>query len=519
MVKNFSQIKKQIQNLWNNFNKKAKIVIIVSALVTFIGMLLLAHWASKPEYMVLFNNLSMEDAGGIINSLDEKQITYQLKDNGSTILVPQKNVHKLRLDLASQGLPTGGNVGFEIFDRNQIGSTDFEQKVQFNRALSGELARTIKQLDNVLAANVRITPSESSIYKEQEEPAKASVVLKLKQYTKLTTKEVKSIANLVASSVNGLDPTRVTIVDTTGNLLSAKLKEDDEKADISDKLALQNKFEEAIEKDLNVMLTKVLGMGNFSLAVNATLNFDQRNIESKRYEPVVDDEGIIRSKQSKTESSQGMTTTPEGVPGTTSNLPQYKINNQDRTEHDKEEEIVNYEINEEVEKYVQAPGTLEKLSVAVTVDTPDGQLDAAKQEAITNLISAAVGYDVNRGDQITVIGMAFDNSLEEEVINAEASEAAKRRTILLSLLIGIAILIAVLLIVLYRKRRNEMGSEAEVGQNVDYLIDEAEEEFAVGDNLTSEERERQKLQNQLRNIIKDQPEEIAGLIKSWLSED
>ncbi|WP_097016462.1 flagellar basal-body MS-ring/collar protein FliF [Orenia metallireducens] len=520
MVKNLSQIREQMQNLWNNFDKKAKVVIIVSVLFTFVGMLLLANWASKPEYTVLFNNLTVKDAGGIVTKLQEKQISYKLESNGTTILVPKKQVHNLRLDLASQGLPTGGSVGFEIFDRNQLGTTDYEMKINHMRALSGELTRTIQQLDKVIYAKVQITPSKTSLYTDNEEPAKASIVVRLKEYSKLTTKEVRAIANLVASSVEGLAPEKVTIVDTSGNLLSAMLEKNEEKSDVSDKLDLKKKLEDDIERDLNVMLTKVLGVDKFSLTVNADLNFDKRNVESKRYKPVVGDEGIVRSEQTKEESSVGTTINPEGVPGTTSNIPQYRVDNQQQNQHDKEERIVNYEINEEVERYVQSPGTIERLSVAVSVDTAQEELSTEKKDAITQLISTAVGYDSNRGDQITVIGYDFNNDLDLMTQQEIEAERARKRIFLFSLLGIVGFLIILLMIMMVRKRRSQFEDDSnQAGENINYLIDEAEEEFAVSNNLTPEERERQKLQNQLRNIISEQPEEIAGLIKSWLSED
>ncbi len=516
MVNNLSQIKEQLLNLWNNFDKKVKIIIITAVLFTFVGMLVLANWASQPEYTVLFNNLSIKDAGSIVNQLKEKQADYKLQENGTSVLVPKKDVYNLRLELASEGLPTGGGVGFEIFDRNQIGSTDFEQKVNYTRAISGELTRTIQALDSVEYAKVQITPSKTSIYKDKEEPAKASVIIKLKEYTELTNKQIEAIANLVAGSVNGLKADMVTIVDTNGNLLSARLKDQsDNQSNISDKFALKNNIEEEIEKDLDMLLTKVLGVNKYSLTVNAELNFDKRNVERKTYQPIVGEEGVIRSKQTMEESKEGNTNNPEGVPGTTSNLPQYKVNNQKEDKYEKEEAIINYEINEEVEHYIQDSGRIERISVAVTLDTSNGTLDAQKKEDITQLISTAVGYSNNRDDQITVIGYPFNNDLELEN-QKYLDEASRNRMLVITALIIVGLLI-ISIVVIRRKGKEELSEEA--GQNIDYMIDEAQDEFAATDSLSAEEKEKQRLQQQLKNIIKDQPEEIAGLIKSWIAED
>ncbi|MGM0370437.1 MAG: flagellar basal-body MS-ring/collar protein FliF, partial [Bacillota bacterium] len=225
MAGNFAELKNQFLQLSEGLSRKAKIIIGVSTIIAFLGLLILVNWASRPDYTVLFNNLSSKDAGNIVDILEEKQTDYQLEENGSKVLVPKNKVHKLRLDLASEGLPSGGVTGFEIFDQTQIGSTNFEQKVNYHRALSGELTRTIQQMGNVSYAKVQVTPSEDSIYKDKAKPAKASVMLRLDQYQKLETSQVRSIANLVASSVEGLDPEKVTIVDTAGNLLSSKLEQ------------------------------------------------------------------------------------------------------------------------------------------------------------------------------------------------------------------------------------------------------------------------------------------------------
>ncbi len=517
MVENFAELRNQLQELWTGLDKKVKIIIISSVIITVIGLLVLAGWASKAEYSVLFNNLSAKDAGEITNQLKEQNINYKLKENGSTILVPNKKVHQLRLDLASQGLPSGGVTGFEIFDRNQLGSTDFEQKVNFYRALGGELSRTVRQMNKVSYAKVQITPSQDSIYQDKEKPAKASVLVKLKEYEQLSKGEIRSIANLVASSVNGLTTDRVTIVDSQSNLLSAKLEEKDEKIEVSDHLELKKKFESEIKKDLNAMLTKVVGMNDFVVNVNTELNFDKRNVKSEEYEPVVDDQGIVRSKQTKEESQEGTNTTPEGVPGTTSNIPQYKSETQRETSSEKSEETVNYEINKQVEEFEKAPGTLERLSVSVMVNS-NGELSQERQESIRQAVSAAVGYQPDRGDEISVVGMTFNDDLQQEADQALAAEQAKEQQLLWLIAAAIAGLILLLAVLFFRSRAGEEEEELEAGQEIDYVVEEAEEEFAVGEELSEEKKERQQLIRQLQDLATDQPEELAELIKSWMEE-
>ncbi|GAB6098899.1 flagellar basal-body MS-ring/collar protein FliF [Halanaerocella petrolearia] len=516
MVESFAELKEQFLKLWTGLDKKTKIIIGASIIATIIAIFILVNWASQPEYKVLFNNLSNKDAGVIVEKLKEKQVSYKLENKGSVILVPSQKAHQLRLELAGDGLPTGGVTGFELFDQTQIGTTDFQQKVNYNRALSGELSRTIKQFENISYARVQITPAQNSIYKEQSKPAKASVFLKLNGYQDISKNQVQSIANLVASSVKGLKANKVTIVDTAGNLLSAKLDNQDESSKSNyDQLETQDKFEEEIEQDLNVMLTKVLGINNFVVKVNAKLNFDQRSINKTEYEPVVDDQGIARSKQVKEESEEGTSSQPEGVPGTTSNLPQYKVDNKKQQSRESSESVVNYEINKKIEKYVQSPGALERLSVSVIVNQ---ELKQENKESITEAVSAAVGYNEQRGDEIKVVGMKFDNSLQKKTDQAIAAEEAEQRSFLYTLAAIVGALILVVVFLLYRNRESDETEEIEPGQEIDYVAGDGTEEYAATEEMDSEESELQKAQREIRNLTQEQPEEIAELIKSWMDE-
>ncbi|MGM0502030.1 MAG: flagellar basal-body MS-ring/collar protein FliF [Bacillota bacterium] len=513
MVVNFNELKEQFVQLWQGFSKKAKIIIVTSTIIAFVGLLILVNWASRPDYSVLFNNLSSKDAGSIVDVLKEQQVDYKIEDNGDTILVPKNKVHQLRLDLASDGMPSGGVTGFEVFDQTQIGSTDFEQKVNYYRALSGELTRTIKQMKNVDYAKVQVTPSKDSIYKEQAKPAKASVMLQLKQRQQLSKSQVRSIANLVASSVEGLNPENVTVVDTAGNLLSAKLDSEEEGNEFNNQLDIKTEFESTVEEDLNVMLTKVLGLNNFVVRVSANLNFDELRRTSEEYQPVVDDEGIVRSKQSKEQSQQGSTTNPEGVPGTTSNIPQYQANNEQQEESSSEEEIVNYEINKTVEEYVKEKGNLERLSVSVIVND---ELEQQQREQITEAISTAVGYNQERGDDITVTGINFDDTLEQQAQEEQQAASAESRRQLYLIIAGIVVLLAA--VVFIYRRIKSTGAETR-GQSVDYTIEDTEKEEAATSELSEEEQAKKEMQQEIRKLAQEQPEEIAELIKSWLAED
>jgi len=508
---------KQFKELLNHLNKRAKL-IIGSGLLVIIIIILLLYLNGVIYYQPLFSQLNSSDADAILKKLEESGIPYQLGDEGRTILVPADQVYKTRLEMAGVGLPNQGIVGFEIFDQSKFGTTDFERKVNFYRALGGELSRSIQALDVVEFAKVQITAPRDSLFIEEEQPAQASVLIKTKPGYKLKESQVRAISNLVASSVQELEPGRVTIIDTAGNLLTDGI---DEGSIYSNQLTvnqfeIQHRFEEALESDLRSLLTRVLGPGNFTIQVVASLNFDQREVESKEYIPVIEDEGIIRSYQEEYETYSGEGA--QGVPGTSSNIPQYQISEEsNKNSITSSNKISNYEINEKIERHVYAPGEVKHLSVAVIVN------DSLRSDVIRKIkevVEAAIGYDTARGDIVTVTGLAFDNTLEQEIAQAEAVAREKERNRMflhLGLTALIAIIILIIIFLIRRSRRNTV-KEMTPGKALNYIVGKETDELAATE-FTKEDRKRQKQKEEIGDIISEKPEEVAHLLKSWLMED
>ncbi|SJZ64049.1 flagellar basal-body MS-ring/collar protein FliF [Selenihalanaerobacter shriftii] len=517
MIENLMQIREQGEKLWESLDTKARIIIISSAVVSIIALLLLTNWASQPNYVTLFNNLTVKDASAITNQLKEKQIDYKLANDGTRILVPAKDVHQVRLNLASEGLPKGGTVGFELFDKTRIGSTDFEQQVNFYRALSGELTRTIMQLQDVEFAKVQISAPRESLYVDKAKVAKASVLLKIKPYADLGLKQVKAITNLVASSVEGLSAKNVTVVDTKGNLLTAKLNKKDNLGTTEfnpKQLEVEEEFENDLQMTLNTMLSRVLGPDNVVVRVNAKLNFDQRKIQSEIYEPITDDEGIVRSEQSKKVNYQSNGESPQGIPGTESNIPQYQSSEDQASNYSQKEVTTNYEINKKVENYIQAAGDVEKVSVAVMVNK---DLSSNEKDSIRQSVAATVGYDQSRGDQITISSFKFDKSLEKEINSKMASEkAARQKKWIIAGIITLLIIIIGGLII----RRIMSDSESVEEPGLDVVVDDdTGEAAATKEELSPEEEMRKEMKDEVSQLIRNQPEEVARLLKTWLTED
>lgn len=514
----------QLKELWSQLNKRAKIIITASTIGILVALGILIFWSGGTTYQPLFSELTEEDASAVVDRLDEEGIDYKLKEGGSTIEVPADQVHKTRLDMAGEGLPDQGTDGYEIFDESQFGTTDFERRVNFYRALGGELSRSIKAMEAVDFARVQISAPEESLYTEEERPAEASVLVKLKPGHEMKEGRVKAIRNLVASGVQGLDGENVTIVDTAGNLLTAGLDEGDMSSgqNSQDRMEIEKQFEERLRADLRALLTKVVGPDDFSVQVRADLNFDEREVEEKDYSPVTDDEGIVRSQEEITEEEEGYTGDPEGAPGTDTNLEQDGAPEYEEEEgatgsnYERSETVTNYEINERLERQVYAPGEVENLSVAVMLDN---DMDEETTQQIQESIEAAIGYDEERDDSVSVTSLEFDDSMAEEAREAQAAQAAAERREMYIYGGLIALILILLLTSLIILRRSQAEKEITPGQAMDMMVGEESEEELAATELSEEEKKRKEMKEDIEELINDRPEEVAQILKSWLLEE
>ena len=402
-------------------------ILVVLMLSGAIGAIVAGYmWSQEPDMQVLFSHLSAEDAGAIIAKLKEQKISYSVEGNGATVMVPSDKVHELRMQLASQSLPQGGGVGFEIFDRTTVGMTDFVQKLNYRRALQGELARTIGQLAEVERARVHLVVPERTLFADQRERPRASVVLTLRGGKTLGAGQIQGIAHLVASSVEGLQPQEVTVVDSHGLILSQPA------GDLSaQQTGVYGDAKQAIEKDLEnrvqSMLERVVGRGKAVVRVSSVLDLRKVERTEEVYDPNVQ---VVRSENRSQEKTNAREETEGGIAGTTSNLPDKKTtettggstNSAVRTNA-----TINYEINKSVSRIIEPVGTLKRLSAAVLVDgsyvvteAKDGKVNRKyiartdeEMKKLEELAKKAVGYSEERGDQVQVLNVAFDTSAEE----------------------------------------------------------------------------------------------------------
>ena len=536
--------KERFLELWNRYTKTQRAIgigVIVAILAAILGI---SFWyGSKPDMVPLYTNLETKDAGDVVNSLRESGVQYRIEENkrGTTVYVPATQVHDVRLELASAGLPRG-NKGFELFDDSKLGVTEFQNRINYIQALQGELTRTIEQIAVVQKARVHIVLPEDSLYKKNEKPATASIMLMLSKDSQLTPDEVKGIVNLVAHSVQGLTPENITIVDEAGNILNENESDDALAQQQRNNLKALNQIEmtrkvrDNIQQNIQTLLDNSLGRGQAFVRVSVELDFDERQTDRQTFTPVVDEAGIIRSQQDVSETYSGRSNMPGGPAGVQGNVPGYVAEDRNaNADYERKESTRNYEVNEENQKIVSSPGSISRLTVAVLVN--DTMTDA-QRENLLRVVSSAAGINEARGDMISVEPMPFSTEARDREAAEEAAEQ-KRQDRILYMEFGALILLLALLLggfLMYRRKKQQEREVEEARLRAEREAREAEEaaqrraeeaqrardieEGIIEDEgLTPQEKQQRDEKQAILKMIDEKPADVAMLIKTWLAED
>lgn len=402
------RLAQQLRDQWNGMSMAVRVGLVL-AVVVAIGLIgLVAYTTYQPEWRSLYTNLSPEDLQNIRDKLDTQQTPYRIGSDGSSILVPSERVSTLRVDLAGQGLPAQ-QKGYELLDEPSLGSTPFRDSVNFLRAKQAELAKTIRGLDNVIGARVEIAKPEPSPFIREQKPTTASVMVHLKPGATLTPKQVKGIVAYVSRAVEGLAPDNVTVVDGKGQVLSEPVESDLGAA--SSHLEYRRAIESYLTSEVERVLSRTLGPGRAVVRVSADLNFKRLREMKETYNP--DAKALKSEKTTSRKSQSGGGTGGRGIPGTTSNLAVRQavgaaITGAAATTDEKEETSeVQYEVSRTRQELEEGLGSIERLSVAATVDLnpPEGTSSTAPlmpKADIERLIKQAVGFRQERGDEIQV---------------------------------------------------------------------------------------------------------------------
>lgn len=483
---------------------------------SIVGMVFVVGWLTDLNYSRLYGNLQEDEAGEIVAYLNDNKIPFQLSDGGRTISVPSADVYRTRISVASEGLPRSGYVGYSIFDDNNLGMTDFLQNLNMRRALEGELTRTIMQLNAVQAARVHIVMPKERLFRDDQHRTTASVVLKLK--SKISKRQVQGISHLVASSVEGLVPENITIVDYGGNLLTSAMASDALAGLSSSQLEMRMQVESYLEHKAQSMLDDVLGVGKSVIRVTASLNFEQVERTSETYD--ANAPSIRSEERTKTIASYS---DKEGEDG--------ESTRDDNTESF----ITNYELNKSVEHIVSAVGTIERLSVAVMVDGvyeevegADGVIELTYQprpqgelDRLGAIVQNAVGFDPQRSDQIEIYNTEFSsNNLTDD---RRLLDSMYQREFYMEIGQKVGYGLLLVFVFLYAKKRAKKlfaalatlmpPAKAQVTQvEIEPVVEEEPAKAIIP------KQRKPRLVDQMQETAKERPDEIARVIKTLMIE-
>ena len=555
---NFSTLLEQLTSLIQKLTKKQKLVIGISTVgvVAFIVFLIL-YTNSKSNlddgYAILFDNISSNDAALVIDQLDKDNIPYKIV-NDSTIKVPKDVVYKERITIASKGIPKSSKVGFELFDKQEFGETDFSQKIKYLRALEGELSRTVESLTPIKDAKVHIAIPKDTLFVEKEQTPTASVVVRLHPSMKLTYKQIIGIKNLIAFSVPKLKSEDVKLIDENGNPLDIDAVGGYDNELVRAQIKYKKDYEKSYEKKIVELLSPILG-GKDRVVANVNIDFDfkQKKERSEYYDP----ENVVRSEKTIEEKRTGISKKDtSGVPGAISNIGPIKPNqgNNQTEKYEKSSTTTNYEVSKKITDIKGEFATIKRISVAVVVDgkyktvkDKDNNTKVVYQplskkeiEKITSIVKDSVGYNKKRGDSITVNNFELNPNKPKKVKKTEFQKVMEAY-ITPSIPFFKYLLAGLILFIFYKKfvvpfanKMLEVYEESEeVEDEEEDIITEddksslerynemkkkVESELGIGEPLDKEEIKYEVLLDKVRRDIDSDPEDMAKVIKSILDE-
>ncbi|MBL5882916.1 flagellar basal-body MS-ring/collar protein FliF [Lelliottia aquatilis] len=542
----------------NRLRANPKIPLIVAGAAAIAILVAMVLWAKSPDYRTLYSNLSDQDGGAIVTQLTQMNIPYRFADNGGALEVPADKVHELRLRLAQQGLPKGGAVGFELLDQEKFGISQFSEQINYQRALEGELARTIETLGPVKSARVHLAMPKPSLFVREQKSPTASVTVNLEPGRALDEGQISAVTHLVSSAVAGLPPGNVTVVDQGGHLLT---QSNTSSRDLNDaQLKYATDVEGRVQRRIEAILGPIVGTGNVHAQVTAQIDFANKEQTEEQYSPNGDAaQAVMRSRQLNTTDQIGGQN-PGGVPGALSNTPApanaapistppanqqnaQQNNGQQQTtstaanagpRNSSRNETTNYEVDRTIRHTKMNVGDVQRLSVAVVVNyktLPDGKplpLTTDQMKQIEDLTREAMGYSEKRGDSLNVVNSPFTASDES---GGELPFWQQQSFIDQLMSAGRWLLVLIVAWLLWRKgvrpqlnRRAEQLKAAQESMNT-----RQETEDAVEVRLSKDEQMQQRRANQrmgaevmsqrIREMSDNDPRVVALVIRQWMGNE
>ena len=529
---------RSVTGKFGSFTPGQKAVSIVAVIAIAVGGYFFATWVSKPTYAPLFSNLASSDASAIVEQLDADGVPYELTDGGNTILVPKDQVYSLRLQMSGQGLPADtSNGGYSILDNQNVMTSEFMQQVGYRRAMEGELANTIKSIDGVTAATVHLAIPQKDVFTDEQQKPTASVLVATGAGKEMTDDQVQAVVHLVSSSIEGLEPSAVTVVGADGRVLSSNGSSSGGVSSDARSRATSD-YESRLNAAVQRMLDQALGSGNAVVQVSADLDFDNTETKSRKYSATPNMPPV--AENTKTEKYSGGNGAPVGGVLGPDNV-QVPVNSDGTStgggSYEQSEATRNNAVDVTDEVRRSAPGAVKKLSVAVMINSDAVQ--GANEAQLQQLISSAVGLDPTRGDSIAVSAMAFDTSgAEAAQRQLEQAQAADKNAALMSMIKTGATIFGVVLLILIallgNRRRNKKLKKMLQAEIERFEAEQAELEgrqmaalsagtgaagaLTAGAAADAESLARAERARDINALVERQPDEVAVLLRTWLAD-
>lgn len=535
----------QMKALNEKLTLSQKLSILALGTVILFGSFTFVYLMQNESYQLLYSNMDANTANAVIQQLEDSGVPYQLSDNGSSVSVPAERVGLLRIEIASLGLPNSSSSGFELFDQNSFGTSDFAEKVNYQRALAGELERTITGLDEVASARVHLVMEKDALFEDDKQPAKASVVIRLRGADRLSQRRVEGVRNLVAFSVPGLSSDNVTLVDVHGNLLSERTKGDDILSDVQ--MEVRRKIEADYVGKVREILAPLVGADKVRVSASVLL----KNSDTQQNEEIFAPDGAVVVSQERIEEViKDGKLSREGVPFQANDTGPASPGGIDKGRTALHESI-NYEVSKTVRQTRLPKGSIERLSVAVVVDDKivEGQdADGNATETVSprseeemarfqKLVAATIGLSTDRGDSLVVENVSFSPTVEEHLPLYQPSFLEQYRNLILPALryLLVLVLFALFYFMVFRPVKNKVFSYVEVSEPDYAQLNAAGSDPALVKRLQQqlgqleggkdlEEGIADSLQQgaltkkQLSSLAEKDPTLVTQLIRSWLSE-
>jgi len=519
--------------------RKVLLALGVAAMVA--AMVAVWMWGQQPDYRVLFSNFSDRDGGAIVAELEKMGIPYKYAEGGGAVLVPSTHVHDARLKLASQGLPKGGNVGFELMENQRLGSSQFVEQINFQRAMEGELARSIESVSAVQAARVHLAMPKDSVFVSEQKSPTASVLLNLHPGRTLDPQQISAIVHLVASSVPELMTKNVTLVDQNGNLLSDAGRNAGSSSGMDPtQIKYVQELQQSVVRRIESIITPIVGPNNVRAEATADVDFSRSEQAVESYKPNQAPEAMVVRSQQTSESLNGVAN-PGGVPGALTNQPPAPatapIVAPDQAAapagaaapatSTRKDATFNYEVDKTIQYVQQGGGGLKRLSVAVVVNhkrSTDAEgkvvmqpLTEAEITQITNLVKDAMGFNAERGDSVNVVNTPFARAEVEALPDQPFwKQSENREYIEMAKTAGKYLLMALALVLLYLRGLKPMLKKLDEMAKLPPPAPVQHLQHAGGGNLLPGQRNYEENLTRAQQLANQDPRVVANIVKTWV---